>query len=417
MKKDINHHQAIFENWKERVKAEGIQNISPTNAKYLLAYITDMETGENVGQRTKKGTRSFGRLNVLRKKLIQIFQMFEKEGIKDISSLKNKVTFLHQWTNDLYKGKIKRIDGEPYESPVEFVRTLKAFWHWYMKVNRKLYHQTNGKKGKIIDDITEDLLVKANETKFVYFTKEQLDKMLPYFSEDEQVLCLFLFDTIIRFPTEVSSLKVKDVYQKEGDMWLNIPDDISKVIGRNFNLLYSGDALKKYITRNGLQQNDDLFPIIKEYNKIYLFNKKLKQIAVQVFGDVVSHPTAQNKFSQISGYDFRHSGTIHLRCLSNKTGKISLDAIRQRGGWTDFKMLNYYTKFLGLTGEIKKEALLIEEDKTRLENELDDLKKKHSTMKHDVGKSIDEIRKVVLAMKEAHEKHPNTKIKNLKIKI
>ena len=37
-------------------------------------------------------------------------------------------------------------------------------------------------------------------------------------------------------------------------------------------------------------------------------------------------------------------------------------------------MLNYYTKFLGLTGEIKKEDLLITEDKTKLEKEMKKVK-------------------------------------------
>ena len=55
---------------------------------------------------------------------------------------------------------------------------------------------------------------------------------------------------------------------------------------------------------------------------------------------------------------------------------MSLDSIRQRGGWVDFKMLNYYTKFIGLDGSIDKNELLVQEDKTRLEKEVEELKNK-----------------------------------------
>ncbi len=44
-------------------------------------------------------------------------------------------------------------------------------------------------------------------------------------------------------------------------------------------------------------------------------------------------------------------------------------------GWSDFKMINYYTKRLGLDGHISKEKLLLQEDKTRIEMELELQKK------------------------------------------
>jgi len=69
-------------------------------------------------------------------------------------------------------------------------------------------------------------------------------------------------------------------------------------------------------------------------------------------------------------YDMRHSGAIHFRQLFQKTGQ-SLDLLRERGGWSDFKMINYYTKRLGLDGHIQKEKLLLQEDKTKLEDQVD----------------------------------------------
>jgi len=66
----------------------------------------------------------------------------------------------------------------------------------------------------------------------------------------------------------------------------------------------------------------------------------------------------------------RHSGAVHLRKLANQNGNISLDAIRQRGGWTNFKMLDYYTRCIGINGNISKNDLILEEDKSRIEKDL-----------------------------------------------
>ncbi len=366
MKKDINFHESCYKNWKDEVKELGIEGITKKNSDLLRDYIFDMEVGQNVARKSKKGARSYGRLNVSRRKLIQIFKMLEERGIKDICKVKEKQ--LHEFFNDLYTGKIRRVDGKKYEFAVDFVRVFKSFYHWYMKVQRKLYVSSNEKKGAILIDICEDLDLQMPDTKFVYITKPQLEKMQKYFTEGEQLLNIFLFDTLIRFPTEALSLTAKDIYEKDGEIWVNIPSEISKTYGRTFNLLYCGDALMKYIKKKELKPDDYIFPLKNNYD-VGHYNKKLKDVAVKVLGDKVSHPKAKENYSKLSGYDFRHSGAIHLRILAQKTS-LELDSIRHRGGWVDFKMLNYYTQFIGLTGEIKKESLLVQEDKTKLEKEL-----------------------------------------------
>jgi len=376
MKKDVNFSEAIYDNWKEKVEHSNIKGISKKNSDLIKNYIFDMELGQNVSKKSKKGGRSKKRLIVAKQLLIQVAKFFEQRKIQDISKVTEKEA--HTLFYEIYNGTIKRIDGKKYIYPVQFVSTFKAFWHWYMKVNKK--------KGKNILDITEDLELRKPEINFVYFTKEQLEQMLPYFTEDEQLLCLFLFDSLIRFPTECLSLQIKDVYEKEGEVWINIPEDVSKTFGRNFNLLFCGDALLKHIKDKKLNQDDFLFPL-KAWEIAY-FNKKLKQVAIQVLGNNISHPKAKGKFGEMSGYDFRHSGTIHLRILAQKNNSISLDAIRQRGGWSDFDMLNYYTQLIGLSGEIKKESLMVQEDKTRLEKELEVVKKKQENMKLFLIKTI-----------------------------
>jgi len=400
MKKDVHCHEATFFNWKERASEGGVEGLNKSNSDILIKYISDMETGQNVGKGSKKGSRSYGRLNVLRQKLMRIFNLLEARGINDITKADKNYSAVHGLFDDLFKGRIKRLDnGQPYRYVSDYVRNFKAFWHWWMKINRK--------QGIAVEDITEDLSTENPAVQFVYLTKEQVDEMLPYFNEQQQVLIKFLYDTIIRFPTECLSLKVKDVYEKNGEVWLSIPDEISKnnKSGRTFNLLYCGDALRKYIRESNLQPCDDLFSLSYER-----FSEKLKKVAKQLWGDKISHPKAGEMYSNLSGYDFRHSGAIHLRILAQKNANISLDAVRQRGGWSDFKMLNYYTQFLGLTGEIKKEDLLISEDKSRLEKEIEQLRNESKQQKEEnlknkeiLDSKMKELEKMDMFFKRAME--------------
>jgi len=198
---------------------------------------------------------------------------------------------------------------------------------------------------------------------FVWLTKEEFDKFRKYFDKDKQTILQFCFDTIIRAPTELMSLKTENIYEKGDEVWVDIPNDISKTIGRKFNLVYSGNSVLEYIKRHDKKQGDYLF----EFDST-MFNREMQRIAKQLWGDRKSE--GGEFYNKITMYDLRHSGAIHLRQLFQKTGQ-SLDILRERGGWSDFKMISYYTKRLGLDGHISKEKLLLQEDKTRIETELE----------------------------------------------
>ena len=115
-----------------------------------------------------------------------------------------------------------------------------------------------------------------------------------------------------------------------------------------------------------------------------MFNKEMQRITKQLWkGKKIE---GGDFYKNITGYDLRHSGAIHFRQLFQKTGQ-SLDLLRERGGWSDFKMINYYTKRLGLDGHISKEKLLLEEDKSRIEKEMEELRK-NSVSKKDVLKLV-----------------------------
>ncbi len=355
--RDVNYNKGTYENWKEYVSKYGIAGISKKSSEWIIKYLGDLELGKNLGMGSRKGARSYIRLNSYRHKLLQWSKLIEARGFESLIDVD---------LDALHSIMIGFKETYAEASISSFGREFKAFWNWYMRVNRL--------QGIDIKNICHDLQTAPPKTRFVYVTKEQLDEIMPYLDYEEQLLTLFLFDTLTRPPKECLNLERKDSYLKNGDSWINIPDEIAKNgSGRTFNLLYSGDQIQKHIKENDLQEHDYLFMSIKKYKTVYL--PKLKKIAEQLFGDKISHPKAQKKYSELSPYDLRHSGAIHLRILAQKNNSISLDAIRQRGGWKDFDMLNYYTEFIGLTGEIKKEALLVEEDKTSMEKDIQILKK------------------------------------------
>jgi integrase len=361
MKRDIFGHKDRYEKWKANALEEGIIGLTKKNSDIILQHILDMEIGVNISNKNKKGARSYPRLNNIRQRLSQMSVMLQERGIKDITQITEKQ--LIQFFSDIRSGIIRTKSGEIYRSVGDYAKLFTSFWHWWMKINRK--------QGKQIIDICEELDKSSEKTRFVYITKEQLDEMLPYFTEDEQILLMFTFDSIIRAPTELFSLRVKDIFKKEGVVWVTIPAEISKThFERSFNLLYSGDAIWKHIEKKELKPEDYVFDLNHKN-----LTGKMQKVAQKLFGDKISDPRAGNKFSQITLYDLRHGGAIHLRILAQKTKKISLDAIRQRGGWVDFKMLNHYTQFIGLDGSIDKEDLLIEEDKSRLQRDVERLKK------------------------------------------
>lgn len=359
MKVDVYKKKEQFQNWKERVQEDGILELSQANSDLVIQYVLDMESGQNIAKGTAKGGRSFPRLCNLVQRMTWIGRMLEERGVADLGTCDEKIIF--SLFSEMERGIILSRYGKPYKSFGDYAKVFKSFWHWWMKVNRK--------QGNVIVDITEDISTHRSDAPFVYISKERLDKMLPYFSTDEQVALTFLFDSMIRSPTEILSLRASHIYEQDDEVWITIPDEISKTFGRTLNLLYSGQAIREYIQLKGLGAEDYLF----SFNPS-LLNKKMQKVAVQLFGDTRSHAKG-DLFSNVTLYDLRHSGAVHFRLLAKENpGCISLDAVRHRGGWTDMKMLNYYTQFLGLDGKIEKQGMLLHQEKHQLEKEVDTLR-------------------------------------------
>lgn len=369
MKLDVFNRERQFKNWRNDIKEYGNPKLSDNNSKILLNYLDDMETGVNTARGSKKGKRGYAQLTKLLSHLQSLFMKIEERYNKDVIKLTDRE--INKLFSDMQDGTIKKENGENYGDLSTAIKCFKAFWHWWMKTNRK--------QNITIQDITEDLNSSSTiETKFVYITKDDLFKMIPYFDKKEQTILMFVFDSLIRSPTELKSLKVKDIYEQDGDVWVNIPNEISKIRGRNFNLLFSGKAVLEHIKENKLSSNDFLFTYSNEY-----MNWKMQKVAEQIWGDKISHPKAGELYKKITLYDLRHSGTIHLRLLAKENpADVSLDAVRERGGWADFKMLNYYSRFIGLDGKIDKVGIMTKQEKNQYEKQISELTDKIKDFEH-----------------------------------
>lgn len=386
MKFDPHRNKERFDAWKEQVEKKGIEGINKFHTSLILSHVTDMERGSNTSKSSKKGARSYIRLNAFRVRMAQLLRYFEARGIKDIRKVtKQEVTTLF---NDLQVGKIKRLDGKQYASVRDFVKDFKSFWNWLKKSNNKLR------------DVTEDLDSSKDEVGFVYFTKEDVERLLPYFTVDEQVRMWFMFDTIIRSPTELMNVKVSDLHESESKdgLDLTIRDETSKTYGRTIKLLLCSDSVKDYIKRNNLTQNDFLFSYSAPF-----FNRKLKKIASKVLGDSMSK--GGKPFSKLTQYDFRHSGACYWRLGAYKS---KIDALMYRGGWNNLEILNYYTKKLGMKDSIERSDLLVERDKHELEKEIELLKQYNKKLSETSSMLQEEQKRTTIQLVEVlnylHEK-------------
>ena len=346
MKRDIYRHKEIYLSWKKRC-GKKIPEISEENSRVILNYINDMEYGLNVGKSSKKGARSFNRLNNIRQRMIFMAKKFEKlYGIQDLSKLEER--FLHEFFTNMRNGVIKRIDGGIYRDPANFVKLIKAFWHWHQKVNRK--------KGIEIYDITQDLDTSNEKPKWVYLTEDQIRELHDKAKYYYKVLIMFLFDTGIRAPTELVNIKVSDLYNNGNE--LMIRDEISKTFGRRIKLMICSDIVKEYIKNESLKDDDYVFS--KNHQ---VMNRYLRDHAKRVLGEEES-PAGQ-KYSELTMYDFRHCS-----CCYWLPRYKSESALKYRFGWKKSDKIHYYSELLGMKDTINEEDMLMDVTKTEIEKQL-----------------------------------------------
>ena len=370
MKIDPYNNKKGYLDWKERTK-NGIPEISKYNSDIILSYLHDMELGINVGKGSKKGARSFIRLKSAKYKLIFIFKKIQE--LYDIENIINvEEEKLHSFFLAMENGTIMKSTGEKYKSVVDYVKTFKAFWHWYQKINRK--------KGKDILDITTDLNAKQEKPDWVYLTEQEVKKLCNNAKYEYRVLIMFLFDSGIRSPTELMNIRVSDFFNDFKE--LNIREEISKTFGRRIKLMLCSDLLKEYIKTKNLKSEDYLFPICPP-----VVNRYLKRLSQKIFGDEKS-PAGQ-RYSELTMYDFRHCS-----CCYWLPRYKSESALKYRFGWKKSYKIHYYSELLGMKDTIQEDDMLVDITKTEIEKELERTRNENSILQEKMQLMEEQIKRI-----------------------
>ena len=333
-KKDVYKHKERYLRWMEE-NLNGISNISFINSSLILSYLSDMQKGLNISAKSKKGARSYTRLNNIRQRMIFLIKKFEAiYNLKEI--LKIEEEQLHDFFNKIKNGTLKRVDGKVYQDPANFVKIFKAFWHWHQKVNRK--------KGINIDDITIDLDTSVEKPKWVYLTEEQIMTLCKRAPFEYKVLITFLYDAGVRAPGELLNLKILDFYNDFKEV--HIRDEISKTFGRRIKLMFCSKLVKEYVSKRGLSKEDYLFSMSP-----FTINHNLQKLAKKTLG--TERSLAGQKYSELTMYDFRHCSCCYwLPKYKSESG------LKYRFGWKKSERIYYYSEMLGMQDTISDEDLL-----------------------------------------------------------
>ena len=372
MKVDPYKHEERYKKWKEKVLISGIEGISKENSDIIIQYVTDMEHGLNVSLKSVKGARGYPRLNTIKDKLISFSTKFKREyNLNNITKISEEKLIL--FFSKMRKGDILRPDGKEYKSVNYFVKTFKAFWHWWQTINRK--------KGIDIPDITLDLDSRGDKPKWVYLTEEQVKRLCDNVKPKYRVLFMFLFDTGIRSPTELVNVKVSDFYNDFKE--LVIREEVSKTFGRKIKLMLCVQYIKDYIKEKELTPNDYLFSIKPATINIYLH-----RLATRVLGDKES--LAGQKYSELTMYDFRHCS-----CCFWLPRYKSESALKYRFGWKKSDKIHYYSELLGMRDTISEEDMFVDVTKTELEKRLTKTERENVILKERIGQIEKTIKRLI----------------------
>lgn len=383
MKIDPYNNKIRFEAWMDEVEKYGI-GLSRKNTDILLQFIKDSRLGLNISKLSKKGERSYSRLNHVKDKLKKMFELLEKRGHKDIKKLKSED--LHNLFSDMRSGKISTRQGTAYKSAGDYVKDFKTFWHWHQKVQRK--------KGNHIEDITEDLDTRGEKPKFVYFTEKDFEKILEKASYDTKPILALAFDSGARV-TELANIRVSDFSSDFKE--LNIREETSKTFGRKIKLMLCSNQIKQYVEKVGLKPEDLLMQA-----KPIMINRELNKLGKDLL------TSEQTKYKNLSLYDFRHSSACHW--LPKYKSESSL---KWRFGWKKSDMIHYYTELKGMKDTITEEDMYVDITKTELERKIKDLEdqmaNKEKEIEDRIGKSLQKQFEIMKRQFEKLMDNPPTK--------
>lgn len=356
MKLDPYNHEELHNRWKADPYNS---NLSKSNNQILQQYIKDLEEGRNISRHSRKGARSFIRINKTRQKVSFIIELLEKnQGVKDIT--KTTEDQIHKIFNGMRKGEIRKLDGGIYKSTSDYAKNFKAFWHWFMRVSAK--------QNKAVIDITTELDTTEEELpQFNYFTEEQFNDMVKIADQDMQMVMMLMFDVGLRV-TEMKNVKVSDFLNNFRE--LNIRQETAKTFGRRVKLMLSSEAIKSYVENMKLKPENYIVQL-----DVKVLNNRLNAIGKKILN-----------VDNLTMYDFRHSSA----CYWYPRYK-DVKAYLYRFGWKKLEMAHYYSRFLGMEDTIKEEDLMLGVTKTEIEKELQKMKKENQEMRVGLVKLANQI--------------------------
>jgi integrase len=343
LKRDPYKHKERWLKWKADNKNK-IKGVSDYNSNLILTFLFDMEIGKNSSPKSKKGERSFIRLNNLKDKMLFFADKFDKD-LDKIS--KDEI---HMFFSNMRNGIILRKDGKQYTATGEFVRDFKAFWNWLRRT------------GRVDKDITEDLRRSdSRKPPWTYLTEEEFKILANKANSDYRALIWLMYDSGMRV-TEAYSIRIKD-FSKDFTQ-LAIRDEYSKTFGRTIKLKLCSGLIKELVDIHNLGPDDFIF-----IKKPSAFNKYLRTNSEKLFG--TGETPGRAAYSRMTLYDIRHNSSCYwLKRYPNRTG------LMYRMGWSRETMVMYYSEFLGLADQIDDENMVTTEDKNAYVKEIEYLKKK-----------------------------------------
>ncbi len=339
VKRDPYDRRGAWERWK-RANQNGIDGISPRNSELILACLLDLEVGKNVAALSRKGPRGPARLLKLKSNLLFFARHFE--ALDQVS--KDQA---HNFFFDVSEGRVLRSDGRRFLAVGDLVKDFKAFWHWLVRTER------------VAADITADLRRSdGRKPPWVYLSEAEMKRLANAATVDYRALIWFAFDAGLRV-TEFYSVQVRDL--ADDCTKLHIRDENAKTFGRTITLKLSSTLIKDLIARHDLGGED--FILIKDPDTM---NKYLRSLSRRLFGSGVT--PARKPYDKLRLYDLRHNSACYwLQRYPTNAG------LMYRMGWSEEKMVRYYTEFLGQADEIADEHMVTAEEKNRYEQRIANL--------------------------------------------
>ncbi len=361
MKIDPYKHKERFEKWLLSIEGKKeVNNLNETHSEIFVSFIKDFRLGLNVSNKSKKGERSYIRLNNLIQRISFLLRKLEERGILDVRDA--NPSDLHNLFADMRSGALKTRFGTVYKSTGDYVKVFKTFWHWYQKVQRN--------KDVSIKDITEDLDSRGEKPRFVYFTKEDFERIIELISHDLKPVLSLAFDSGMR-ATELINTRISDFSEDFSE--LTIREEVSKTFGRKIKLMLCPKQIKEYVVKSNLK-GDDLLCV----QSTTMINKELRNLGKRLL------TSEQIRYKNLTLYDFRHSSACYwLPIYKSEAG------MKYRFGWKKSDMIYYYTEHMGMKDTINQDDMYVDITKTDLEKEVSILKNELKILQESVRKVLD----------------------------